>query len=61
MEISQHWRLKKERYNLVGTECPQCGYKSFPPREVCPRCAAQTHTLAAPEEATQTARTKAAA
>ena len=39
MEVSQHWRLKKERYNLIGSVCPQCGYKSFPPRQICPRCA----------------------
>ncbi|MCZ7547453.1 MAG: zinc ribbon domain-containing protein [Anaerolineae bacterium] len=39
MEISQHWRLKKARYNLVGSECA-CGHKSFPAREVCPVCGA---------------------
>ncbi|MBN1285559.1 MAG: hypothetical protein JXB47_09185 [Anaerolineae bacterium] len=38
MEISQHWRLRKERYSMVGSVCPACGHKSFPPREVCPQC-----------------------
>ncbi len=39
MEISQHWRLRKARYSLVGSECA-CGHKSFPAREVCPVCGA---------------------
>lgn len=38
MEISRHWRLKKQRYGLVGEECPHCSYKIFPPRDVCPNC-----------------------
>jgi len=37
MEISRNWRLKNQRYNLEGTTC-RCGYKSFPPRKVCPKC-----------------------
>jgi uncharacterized OB-fold protein len=40
MEIARHWRLKEQRYNLVGTACSQCGEKSFPPRLVCPKCGA---------------------
>lgn len=38
MEIPRHWRLKKQRYGLVGSVCPHCDYKMFPPREVCPNC-----------------------
>lgn len=38
MEISRHWRLKKQRYNLVGEVCPHCEAKIFPPRDVCPEC-----------------------
>lgn len=38
MEIPRHWRLKKQRYALVGEECPHCSYKIFPPRDVCPNC-----------------------
>ena len=40
MEVSQHWRLRKARYSLVGSACGVCGAKSFPAREVCPVCGA---------------------
>lgn len=38
MEIPRHWRLKKQRYALVGEVCPHCNGKIFPPRDVCPYC-----------------------
>ncbi len=38
MEISRHWRLRKQRYNLTGEICPHCDAKIFPPRDVCPEC-----------------------
>jgi len=38
MEIPRHWRLKKQRYGLVGEVCPHCDHKIFPPRDVCPYC-----------------------
>ena len=38
MEIPRHWRLQKQRYALVGEECPHCKAKIFPPRDVCPEC-----------------------
>jgi uncharacterized protein len=38
MEIARHWRLKKQRYGLVGEICPHCEVKIFPPRDVCPSC-----------------------
>lgn len=38
-EIARHWRLKSQRYQLVGEVCPTCGNKMFPPRDVCPECA----------------------
>ena len=38
MEIPRHWRLKKQRYALVGEVCPHCDAKIFPPRDVCPEC-----------------------
>lgn len=38
MEIPRHWRLKKQRYGLVGEICPHCEKKIFPPRDVCPYC-----------------------
>ena len=37
-EIARHWRLKSQRYQLVGEVCPECGNKMFPPRDVCPEC-----------------------
>ena len=38
MEIPRHWRLKKQRYALMGEICPHCEAKLFPPRDVCPNC-----------------------
>ncbi len=44
MEVARHWRLKKQRYGLVGEVCPSCGSKLFPPRDVCPECQAPAKT-----------------
>ena len=41
MEISRHWRLRQQRYSLVGEVCPTCDEKIFPPRDVCPNCAGE--------------------
>ncbi|PWH20290.1 MAG: transcriptional regulator [Anaerolineae bacterium] len=38
MEIPRHWRLRRQRYGLVGEVCPHCEAKLFPPRDVCPEC-----------------------
>jgi uncharacterized OB-fold protein len=38
MEIPRHWRLKQQRYSLVGEACPHCEAKIFPPRDICPAC-----------------------
>ena len=38
MEIPRHWRLKQQRYNLIGEICPDCDFKIFPPRDVRPDC-----------------------
>lgn len=45
MEVSRHWRLKTQRYNLVGEVCPNCGVKLFPPRDVCLECEAPAKEL----------------
>ncbi|GJQ53294.1 MAG: transcriptional regulator [Anaerolineaceae bacterium] len=45
MEISRHWRLKKQRYSLVGEVCPHCDAKIFPPRDVCPNCGDEAKDL----------------
>lgn len=44
MEISRHWRLRKQRYALVGEVCPHCEAKLFPPRDVCPECGQEART-----------------
>lgn len=38
MEVARHWRLKSQRYSLVGEVCPHCEKKIFPPRDICPEC-----------------------
>ncbi len=45
METARHWRLKSQRYNLVGEECDNCGTKLFPPRDVCLECEAPAKEL----------------
>ncbi len=44
MEVPRHWRLKKQRYALVGEVCPHCQSKIFPPRDVCPYCGGEAKT-----------------
>lgn len=38
-EIASHWRLRDQRYQLIGKICGKCDGKIFPPREICPECA----------------------
>lgn len=45
MEIPRHWRLKQQRYGLVGEVCPHCDAKIFPPRDVCPNCGDEAKAL----------------
>jgi uncharacterized protein len=42
MEIPRHWRLKPQRYSLIGVVCPHCDAKIFPPRSLCPQCGSET-------------------
>jgi len=44
MEVPRHWRLKKQRYALIGEVCPHCDVKIFPPRDVCPECGGEAKT-----------------
>ena len=44
MEVPRHWRLRKQRYALVGEICPHCEAKIFPPRDVCPECSGEAKT-----------------
>lgn len=45
MEVSRHWRLRQQRYALVGEVCPHCAVKIFPPRDICPDCGQEARTL----------------
>ncbi|MGB2894954.1 MAG: Zn-ribbon domain-containing OB-fold protein [Anaerolineales bacterium] len=45
MEITSHWRIKKQRYALVGEVCPHCAAKIFPPRDICPDCGDEAKDL----------------
>ena len=47
MEVPRHWRLKKQRYALVGETCPKCASYLFPPRAVCPVCAERAKEIQA--------------
>jgi uncharacterized OB-fold protein len=44
MSIPRNWRLRNQRYRLVGEVCHRCGFKIFPPRDVCPECEAPAKT-----------------
>ncbi len=44
MDIPRHWRLKKQRYSLIGEVCPHCDIKIFPPRDICPDCGEEAKT-----------------
>jgi hypothetical protein len=44
MEIPRHWRLKQQRYGLVGKVCTHCDARIFPPRDVCPKCGSEVKT-----------------
>lgn len=46
MHVSQNWRMNPSRYRLQGERCPACGVAIFPPRDVCPECAAEARTPA---------------
>jgi uncharacterized OB-fold protein len=45
MDIPRHWRLRKQRYGLVGEVCEHCNAKVFPPRDICPSCGEEAKTL----------------
>jgi uncharacterized OB-fold protein len=45
MDIPRHWRLRKQRYGLVGEICGHCDAKVFPPRDICPSCGEEAKTL----------------
>ncbi len=34
----RYWREIPKRYRLEAGKCKKCGYISFPPRLICPKC-----------------------
>jgi len=36
--IACNWRIRHQRYRLVGERCPHCESHIFPPRDLCPTC-----------------------
>ncbi|MEM5797780.1 MAG: Zn-ribbon domain-containing OB-fold protein [Candidatus Aenigmatarchaeota archaeon] len=36
--IPLYWRLKKSKYNLIGSRCKVCSGVYFPPKQICPKC-----------------------
>jgi uncharacterized OB-fold protein len=38
MSVARFWRKIPQRYNLIGTQCTNCGRYFFPPRTFCPDC-----------------------
>jgi len=41
MSIPRNWRTRHQRYNLRAEVCDNCHNTIFPPRDVCPHCAAE--------------------
>jgi scaffold protein (connect acetoacetyl-CoA thiolase and HMG-CoA synthase) len=37
-DLARNWRLREQRYQLIGNHCLKCGTKFFPPRQVCTEC-----------------------
>ncbi len=35
---SRYWREIPQRYRLEANKCKKCGFVSFPPRLICPKC-----------------------
>lgn len=55
MEIPRHWRIRKERYSMVGGACPNCETKMFPVRSICPTCGHGAHSFGISSQETQLA------
>ena len=45
MEIARHWRLKNQRYQLIGQICQNCDTKIFPPQPICPKCRGEENVV----------------
>ncbi|AEF96975.1 Zn-ribbon domain-containing OB-fold protein [Methanotorris igneus] len=40
--VVRTWRHIRERYNLIGVKCKNCGTVYFPSRILCPKCRRKT-------------------
>lgn len=38
VSVPMSWRLKRQKYNLIGTQCMTCKSAFFPSRTFCPTC-----------------------
>lgn len=38
MTVARFWREQKNRYNLLGSKCGNCGCIIFPPKQICSEC-----------------------
>lgn len=38
MSVPRYWREIKYHYRLIGSECPRCYRRFYPPKIVCPIC-----------------------
>ena len=45
LDIPRHWRLRKQRYQLIGEICGGCSDELFPPRDICPSCGDEAKKL----------------
>ena len=45
MEIPRHWRLRRQRYAIVGqvNPCANVCYNILTPRDVCPECGGEAN------------------
>ncbi len=44
MHVARNWRVRQQRYRLIGERCEECGQAIFPPRDTCPHCAEPAQT-----------------
>lgn len=51
MQVPRHWRLRHQRYALIGEVCPNCHNPIFPPRPVCPYCQSEVSQYALEQSA----------
>ncbi|MEM0382858.1 MAG: Zn-ribbon domain-containing OB-fold protein [Candidatus Anstonellales archaeon] len=38
LSVPSQWRLREQRYRLIGSKCETCGNIYLPKRTICPKC-----------------------